>query len=422
MNQAKALTKWLHDKGFFSLLSANFLTQFLGFGTAIFVSKLLTPVELGEIRILQSYAAFFGIFAAFGLNMAVLKFCSEERSLTDRQAILRRSLILAAPTILVTLLVLFILTWLGVITSSRRLAGWLMVYAFTIPLLTVTQILMAYLQALKQINQMAVVQTIIRLQTFVIIVFCVWQWGQAGFVFATIGAYALGLAPLLWQVGWQFWRVPNITLPFGFGNVAWFTMLGGGVTALAQYADIFMLDHFVADRSLVGYYALALTFLSAAMLVTGTVQTIVVPYFSERARDDVWVRAQMWRYQLGMSLLSVGVAGGVYILAWGLVKLFYSASYQPMLTYLSILLIKYVLWSSIAVVGGALAGMGLIRYGFNLVLFTTPVALLLSFVFLRTWGVSGVAWAQVATALLTLLLILVTVPIVLRRFWASPQL
>jgi O-antigen/teichoic acid export membrane protein len=418
-HQLKTPLRWLHEKGLFSLLSANFLTQFLGFGTALLVAKFLTPVELGEIKILQNYANLFGIIAAFGLNTAILKFCAENREEQEKEFILRFSVMSSLVTTLVALLLLATLALTGVIISSQYLAFWLLIYAITIPFSTLTGFFMVYLQALKKINEMAKAQAIIRVQFFIVIVVSTWLWGFKGFIFATIFAYFAGLIPLLKQVGLNFLVAVRGKVPVGFANIVVFSALGGGVSALSQYGDIFILDHFGTDRANIGYYSLALTFTLAASQITGTVQSIVTPYFSEHSQDETWTRSQMMRNQVRMSALSLGVASIMYGLAWVLVQVFFGQAYQSTLTYLAILLVKYVVWSSYSIIGGAFVGLGLIRYGFVLAILTTPITLFLSYKMLEIYGVVGVAWAQVGGALLTFVLMLFTYRMELHKYFNS---
>ncbi len=74
------MLKWLYSKGFFHLLSVNFLAQFLGFGTVLIFPKLLTAVEIGQLRILQTYTGLFAVLAGFGLSTSLLKYCAEDRA------------------------------------------------------------------------------------------------------------------------------------------------------------------------------------------------------------------------------------------------------------------------------------------------------------------------------------------------------
>jgi O-antigen/teichoic acid export membrane protein len=276
---------------------------------------------------------------------------------------------------------------------------------------------MVYLQALKKINEMAQIQIAIKLISFLVIVLSSWKWGFPGFIFSTIVAYFVGLFPLLKQMGIGFYRALQTAIPSGFNDMALFSVLGMGITALGQYGDIFILDRFTPDRTAMGYYALALIFLNAATQITGTVQSIVTPYFSERSLDKKWIQTQIIQNQKRMIALSLLVAVGVFGLAWILITFLYGSSYQSTLFYLVILLLKYIVWSAYAVIGAAFVGLGLIRYGFFLTIIYTPVSLLLTYSLLQQAGVIGVAWAQVGAALFNLILILATGKFVLKRYF-----
>ncbi len=415
------MLRWLRDKGFFHLLSANFLTQFLGFGSQLLVARFLTAVELGEIKILQSYTALFGVVAVFGLNTAVLKFCSENRDEQEKMRILWRSLSLSAITTVCALVLLATLALTGLITSSRHLSIWLIVYSLTIPFTVTTSILSVYLQALKRIKEMARAQAWIKAQSFILIVLCTWRMGFRGFVFATIAAYCAGLVPLLRQVSLKFVRMGSGYTPLGFYNIALFSVLANGVSMAGQYTDMFILDHFAADRAAIGHYSLATIFYLGAMQVTATVQSISTPYFSERAADEKWFRRQLIRTQLRLVALSAAVAVATYGIAVVMIPLVYGAKYASTPSYLSVLLIRYVVGSSYAITGVALLGLGLVHYNLWAVAIATPVGLVLSYSFLHRFGVQGVAWAQVCTGVLTLGLVLLSARIGLSRVFGRPE-
>ncbi len=400
------IIKSLREKGFFHLLSANFLTRFLGFGSILIVAKFLMPVELGEIKILQSYSMLFIILAGFGINTAVLKICSENRTPEDRRSVLRLALGRSVIPISIAFILLASLSLSGVLTTSTRLSFWLMVYAIIIPFAVFTDILTVFLQAQKRTKEMAKAQSIIKAQSVIIVVMCTWQWGFQGFVFATIFGYAVGLIPLLWQVKLRFLSARSTGAPPQFFNIALFSVLANGMVALSRYADIVLLDHFCSDREEIGYYSLATIFVLGAIMVTSTVQSIATPYFSARAHDRAWFREQLIKNQKLMVAVSLAVAVAVYGAAQFLVHLVYGSSYESSLTYLAVLLIRYVLWSSHAIIGVALLGLGLVRYNFIVVLVSTPIGVTLSYILLQRFGVIGVAWGQVSSALVSLLIIL----------------
>jgi len=398
----------LHKKGFFELLSVNFLTQALGFGSLLLVAKFLTPSEFGQIKIIQSYASVFILLAGFGFNTAVLKLCSEKRRLDEKESILKRALINTLFATLFALTLLFCLVLAGVITSSSELGFWLLIYSFGIPFAALTSLLTTYLQALKRIKQMARAQALVRVQSVVVVILCSWLWGFEGFIFSTILAYVIGVYPILKQVGFGFIKSESkVMAPSKYMHIASFSFMANILSTIGMATDIFVLDYFSIDRVAIGYYSLATIFVLGAMQVTGTVQAIATPYFSERTYDEPWVRKKIFQTQLKMVFLSIGTAICVYILAWLVVNYYYSEGYGVTLHYLGVLLMKYVIYSSCAVVAVALVGLGLMRYNLAVAAISTPVGFYLSFVFFQWYGTIGVAWAQVCTTVLVFLLVMI---------------
>lgn len=394
----------IYEKGFFHLLSANFLHQFLGFGILLVVAKFLTPAELGEIRILQAYIAVFTIFAAFGVSTAVLKTCAEQRPEAERESILKAGFKRAMVTTLVALFLLAILALSGVITSTHRLAMWLLVYALVIPFSVSTEIFFSYLQALKKIKQLARLHALFRLQAFVIIIVCTYIWGFKGFIFATITGYMLGLIPVVYTTGTSFLKRVPYSLTAAFKHLAVFSVLSNGISMIGKFGDIFLLDYLVVNRELIGYYALASLFTYGAIQVTATVQSISTPYLSERAGELEWFISKVRSTQIRVGVLSIAVSAGIIVLAYLLIHIFYGAAYFASLEYLPILLLKYIFWSWYAVMAVALLGLGYMKYNFIIVAVVTPLSILSSYFLFQVYGIAGVAIGQVIGSIVGLLL------------------
>ncbi len=406
LNRCRQMTSAAYRKGFFALLSANFLTQFLSFGTTLLVAKFLSPAELGDIRILQAYSLLFVIIGGFGYNTATLKFCSELNDERWKQGLLTLAVRRSVVSSLLVLAIVGLLAASGKLTRSPELGRWLVFYGATIPLAVFTQLLMSYLQALKRISEMARLQAMLRIQSFLVIVASTWAWGFAGFVISTLVSSGLGLLPLVWQVGRGAWNVCPASLPRGFDRMAFFSMLGNGVVALGSFGQFYLLDHLWQDRQEIGYYSLATIFLLAASQVTFTVQTIATPYLSERSSDPRWFVRTLIRVQLQMAVVAIGIAAAVLMGAWFLVRVFYGPAYMISLTYLVILLVKYVLWSCGALVGVAMLALGKVHLNFLIAAIATSIGLGLSYGMLQRFGLIGLAWAQVVADAVALTLML----------------
>lgn len=388
----------LHQKGFFELLSGNLFSQAIGFICWLVVAKLLSPEDFGNVRILQAYFSLSVILAGFGMNTAVLKLCSEKRNTDDRHSILhfstRRAMLLST----VVLILVLCLSLSNLVSSSDSFSPWIFVYHLALPFSVLTSISLAYLQATKRFKLMARLQAAIRFEISILILAFTLQLQFAGFVIGTIAGHGIGILLIIYSLPRMLSMRNKLTsLPENYGRIAVYSLLANFTNMITQYADLFILDNLLLDRELIGFYSLATVLVIGAMQVTHTVQSISTPYFSERDRDESWFRQKLLSTQLRMSFLGSFVAVGIYLAAWFIIPLIYGDSYRITLDFLLILLLKYFLYSSCAIIGVALVGLGLMRFNFYIALISAPVSIALSIAFLQEWGIIGVAWAQVVT-------------------------
>ena len=74
VSQIKKEIKSVFDKGFFHLLTSNYIINIVMFGSQMIVAWILTPEDLGRIKIMQSYIGIATIFSGLGFNTSTLKF------------------------------------------------------------------------------------------------------------------------------------------------------------------------------------------------------------------------------------------------------------------------------------------------------------------------------------------------------------
>ncbi|MDD2899056.1 MAG: oligosaccharide flippase family protein [Desulfuromonadaceae bacterium] len=395
----------LTEKGFFHLLSVNLMLQFLSFGSSLFVSKYLSPVELGEIKIIQSYSNFFLLIASYGYATAILKFCSESIENEQKYGLFRHSLFQSIKTTGISIAILFIVAYWNIISPSPHINFWLAVYAAIIPFAVFTNQAVVLLQAIKKIKEMAKAQAIVKVQSVLCIILLTYYWGFKGFIFATIIAYIAGILPFFVQFPRSVFKKVEIQISPKYRNVVRYSFMANLVSFVSQNIDIVVLDHFIKDRELIGYYSLATIFILGGMQVTYTVQSIATPYFSEKSNDRIWFLSKLKGTSRKALILSIIVSLFIITSAYILVIFYYGEQYMPTLLVLSILLVRYVIWTYSSITGIALVGLGEMRFNFIMVGISTVVGIIMSFTLVKMYGIIGVATAQVLSALTTLLLV-----------------
>jgi len=413
--------KYVAEKGFFHLLSVNFLTQFLGFGTSLLVAKFLTPVELGDVKIIQSYANIFLLIGGIGINSALLKFGAEDRDLDEKQAILLASVKLSLGSSLVAWIILCILSLGKIITSTGHLSTWLIIYSLIIPLGVITNLFIVYLQAQKKTKEMAQAQAWIKLQSFGLIVLATYLFGFKGFIFSTIAAYGMGLIPLFRQIGFDFIKAAKFILPAQFLSIAVLSVAGNVLNLIGTNVDIYVLDHFATDRAEIGVYSLATIFVHAAYQISNTVQVISTPYFVQNAANKSWLQKKLIHTQLRASLFSIVSAVGIIIVSFGLITFIYGETYRSTMTYLVILLLRYIIYSSSVVASVVIFSMGLVKYNVINTLISVITGIIMSYLLFQKYSFIGVAWAQVISVLVLFTLThFVTWKLILRKDEIAP--
>ena len=407
LNRISQLFEDIFNKGFFHLLSANFIMGFLAFGAQLLVAKFLTPVELGQIKVMQSFIWLATILAGFGFNTAILKLCSEKKSREERSIIFTQNIYYTVIPIIFVLVILFLLAKLGLLSPDKAINNWLPVYMLVIPAMTYTALVMAYLQALKKIQIMAKMQMIIRLFSVIVLVFATYVYGLVGFIFSSIFILYISSGVLFSLVKSDFKIKRKLRAGFSksFFYAKW-SVAANIVTAIGQYMDILILNYFIEDRLNFGYYSLSVIFILGMNYITATVQAIATPYFSEKSNNKQEFLRVLKKYEKLMILLAFSVTMVAFLIVPLFINVLYGSAYKPAGIYFRILLFKYFFWSCYALPGVAMVGLGKMRYNFLSGFILVIISFILTYFFIIYYGIIGAAIAQALAYFISLIVVL----------------
>jgi polysaccharide biosynthesis protein len=416
------LLKKALSKGLLHMFSANYLTQILAFGSLIFVSKVLTPEELGAVKIIQGYIAVCTIFALLGRHTAIIKFCAETKDVPQRNNILKQSMISSFFASIVIIFFVNMMNLYGWVSQDNIVREWILWYSFAILLSGIYTLCITYMQACKEFKRMATIQSAVKLTSVFIVVAATNQYGLTGYITAVLATMLLSLLPLAQQIGISFLKQKSYSLPKGFLFLANVSILSSAVGTIGMYADMFFLDHFIDDRVSIGFYALATILIMIGTQFVGTVQGFLTPFFAERSHDGRWLWAATKRYQVYLSFVALALCCGVYLLGEMLVQFYYGASYEEMLLFLTILLGRFLLQSGYAIFGIALLSINKEQYNCGVSAANLMIRCVLSYVLLSSYGIVGLAIAQVLTEAVVVVLEYVVTYRVFRQHFGAANL
>lgn len=395
MNRIALTLKGLTDKGFFHLLSANFVIGFLAFGSQLLVAKFLSPEEIGRIKTMQSYIGIATILAGFGFNTAVLKLCSERRPDPEKGFILKRNLLYTVVPLAAVLAIIAIAASLGWTSPDSKINRWLVVFMLMLPGSAYTALLIGYLQARKRIHLMAYAQTTVRVAGAALLVAATYLFGFPGFVYTSVAVSTAAIIPLFGLVKQDLKHLSKVANPFrkSFYYAKWSTA-NNTLGTVASFLDILFLNFMVSDRTEFGYYGIATIFVVGLNSVTTTVQKIAMPYFSEKSGDEREFRRVLNKYQKQLVMLTGGVALASIVIVPEFIKIVYGKSYSPAGVYFQILAVKYFFWSCSVLYSAAIWGIGRMQSLFSCLAAMALFSAVALYLLISKFDIMGAAIAQ----------------------------
>jgi len=399
-----SLVRSVKDKGFFHLLSSNFMIQFLGFGVILFLPSVLNTTEIGNVRLLQSYSAIFILIGTFGYNVALLKVCSENITNVEKRQVFRYCISRILLFSVLSYAILICINYFYIRHINEVLGRWMPVYGIVIPFAAMVYCLTAYLQSQKKIKEIAQVQVIVRLIFLCLIVVATYYFGFQGFILSTILSYVVGLLPF------SLFITPSQVVCIGVtkkkkqvNHYAYFTFFSVAITTIGQYADLYLLDFLQVSDNQLGVYSFSTLFLQGGMIAINTIQSIVSPYISEQQNNKVWVWNKTLRYQLLSFVFAIFIAIAIYLTSILLKSYYLGEQYSELPDFTLGIVGRFLIWSCFAVVGASLVGLGRFKEGFYLALISTPIGIVLGYLFFPYWGIYGIIYAQMISATITLI-------------------
>ena len=374
----KNLIKSINEKGFFHLLTANYFIGFLGLASQLFVAKFLSPLELGDIKTLQSFIAVFSVLAGFGFNTAILKMCSENINIGRKKELFSKNIVYTLISMSIVIIFAFFLANFKILSPSENVNDWLVVYILVVPSAVLTSLVIAYLQALKKIKLMATLQSAIRLFGLLLIISSTYYFGFSGFVWSTIVSSYIALIAILYFVKDDLKRPSAYKLEKTNFEYAKWSVLANVVGTIGMYLDILILNTFSTDREALGYYSLATIFLLGLNYVTGTVQSITTPYFSEKSNNEIEFMRIYKKYYKLLGFVSVSIGFLAFLVVPYLIHFVFGEDYHDAGIYFQILVFKYIFWSNFALIGVAVLSIGKMKFNFMITLVTTLIAFLIT--------------------------------------------
>lgn len=397
----------IRQKGFFHLLSANLLIQVVSFASQLFVAGILSPDDIGRIKIIQTYLSIFSIVAGMGFNSSTLKLCSENRTTEERNSLFESALFFTIFSTVSLYLIILILNIFDIFSSDKLIQWLIPLGLFPIISNSVFIVFVSYFQAtnrIKLISNLTISNKLISIVAIVLLTYCI---GIKGYYVA----YNLSFILMLFVCFRVYGSIKKFNI-FSFKNLSHFSihwnyaktsMFGYLLSEISAYVDILLLNFFVNDMHLIGYYSFALTITVVMKIIPYTVQQITIPYFSSLAQQKNEFLIAFKRYNKILYLIIAITLFAVLLFVPFLLHMIFEGKYDPSMQYFPFLAIGWSLRLLAQLQYGAIFGLGKINYNVYTSLISLLFNILIISVSLYLFGIMGAAYSSVLGGLVYIL-------------------
>ncbi|PFQ70705.1 glycosyltransferase [Bacillus cereus] len=394
--------------GFLHLLSANMLLQIAGFGGQIFLTRILSVEEIGQIKVLQSFLGIIILIAGLGINVAILKLCSEKISDEEKDILFVNGFKFSIVISLFTTVVVILLAFLGLFSENNEINNAMKLYIIQVPFLVMNTFSIFYLQSQKKVHAMSKIQSKTKIMVIVVSTLSAYFFGLYGYVMgivfsnivATFLCFSLLKAKLVKLREIKISKFYILKL-LSISGVSFVTNLMG---QLVISLNILLLSYMSKSSAEIGYYGIAQLIITSMMIIPNTLNQIMIPYISEQSKNKQKIIELLNSYQKRMRMLMSILFITTYFIVPIFMPIVFGEKYTNSITYFRILLVGMLCWSLYSPKGITLLSIGRIDYNFYTSICTCIINIVLNMVLILKFDVIGAAFATMLTYFVTIFL------------------
>lgn len=376
------------------LLVAQAIVMLLGWITHPIIGRVLGPGSYGVYGIVLSVLSIIGLFLTLGVPMAISRFVAQDDA--HAKSILSKGLrIQVVFAFLLSVLTLVLAPVIASLLGDSELVNLLRFIALVLLLQAGYPVFAQYLSGMHLFKRQAFLMTsyaIVKLAAAMSLIFVFGVYGAfAGFAMGGIVAAV---------IGWFWTRRVGGAKEQSLSVKAFLAFAGTYVLILVNLQllislDLFMVKALLGDNILAGYYNSAVTLSRIPFLLLQSLTFVLLPSVSaltkpgeSQKKAAVFIGSSL-RYLIMLIVPAAALASAT---SKTLIRLFYSAEYDPAAGTLSVLMVGLSCIAFFQLLSNIVAGAGRAKIALVGTVGLLLISLIGGFILIPKFGVFGAAW------------------------------
>lgn len=374
------------------------IVQIFGFVVTLVLVRILTPEEIGHIRLIHSVLDFLIILGDFGLAMALLKYVAEPIDQKLRKELLGQTFIGILGVSIIVSIVSFGLLFIPNLLSDNVAQQSLKYLVWLIPFITVFGIVIHWHQGLKNIKRRAKYEFWQRLILMLATIGgALWAGLNGYFIGYTVSLIGVTLLVIktIPKEGLDLIIIKDLMAKlFRFGRYA---VLTNQFQLIIITADVLMLSILLKDPSAVGIYGVMALFIRGLWILPNAIMQTALPYLSELSVNLQSIGGLYQKLIRKMFFLIFPICLALFFLAPVIIPLLFGEQYREGVAVFQILLFSLLFFSLGTVNGTILTATANVKFNFYTAVIEALINIVLNFFFIKTYGLIGAAAATSIT-------------------------
>ena len=393
LNKLKNTVNDLFNKGAFHILVGNLVTKFVTFFGSIFVSRILTKVNMGLLTYMENWIGYAIIFSGFGMANVMLRYGVLSKSREEHYGIflfvIKRSIIIDVFLIIIFITVISIFPHKDAYEIAVNL---LPIFILYVPFQDLINDVQMNERASFNNRRFAIIS--ITSATLVVIARVVGAWIDAltGVIVGIVITQLFIAILLLYSTKSHYFSNIKALMPdektkksatsYGFQY-----MITNGLWSLFMLMDIFLLANLLGSPSVVADYKIASAFPVNMARFSGAIGVFVTPYFVQNEENDKWIVTNYIKTLFGTVAILLPVSIGLIILTKPLIWIF-GTQYYNTIPLMRVITLAYFIENVFRFpIANILAAIGMVRVNMIISICGFVIKLILNIIFIPLYGV-----------------------------------
>lgn len=398
----------LKSIGFLHIFSSNLLVEILAFGSQFFVAWLLTPEELGYIKVFQSFIAVYVAFSLLGFDTSLLVLGASD--FKHRNRYLKSALSVLIIPIFAVILISTALAKLNLYSSTDVVNNLFICFSIIIFPQVYNRILLVDFQGGREFKLIAKLQFISKAITVLFIFLCTYCYGIYGYMLSCLlGFFLTGCLFLkhkknIFSLFLNFSKFDFIVAKKHW-TIAKFSMIDNLINIIQKYLDLFIINFVISDKAQLGYYGFALTLLIPYDILLSSLQQVLIPHFCASIDQKMKVTHLLSRCIFLYCFAGIGIVLISYVCVPFFVEILFKEKFIPSLKFFYILILYWYFYGFAKFIASALTSMKKTNYLMLNQFILFPISIILMFLSLKYLDIYGLAYSKIILAILSVILL-----------------